>query len=427
MIQFGATLGRIAAAWGVLCLALTLPAMAQPDASGPVERETITTIREYEKVVREVERERGRPLLAAIFIKNRSPKVDDQKTRVFEDMIIGEVTDAGIRVVSPEDTVTALRRFQRAEDERERRTVDDRSKTVDDNRLMSDAVDRMLEDSTSALRLAQNMGVDYLLVGSITSYGVDSIHTNRPDLGINRTTDTHRLRATYKVLDIALGGSETAGNIVAEVRRGGDGNGGQTRVDETVLDDLLADAAAQSGVKLGRAIAAGRVNAPRTQEAKVGFAIACAMQDMSVPEVVKDDDGRYVLKGNDYKLQPMAVTVELDGVAIGSAPGTFEAFPGLHRLRLTREGFEPWEREVNLQKRGDGEPQLFQVALTLDAKGYQRWREMMDKIEQLKRDQALTEAQVKLIEGAAQLLRQSGLRVDYQSKSTSERRSFWPG
>jgi len=44
----------------------------------------------------------------------------------------------------------------------------------------------------------------------------------------------------------------------------------------------------------------------------------------------------------------MDVTVELDGIAIGSAPGSFQGFPGLHKLRLSREGFDSWERTVNL-------------------------------------------------------------------------------
>ena len=48
------------------------------------------------------------------------------------------------------------------------------------------------------------------------------------------------------------------------------------------------------------------------------------------------------------EVQPLDVTVELDGIAIGSAPGTFQAFPGLHKLRLSREGFKDWERTVNI-------------------------------------------------------------------------------
>ena len=41
-------------------------------------------------------------------------------------------------------------------------------------------------------------------------------------------------------------------------------------------------------------------------------------------------------------------TVELDGMAIGSAPGTFQALSGAHRIRITKDGYSAFERDVNV-------------------------------------------------------------------------------
>jgi len=416
---------------GVVLAMVASVSRAQVETTTETRERVTTTIREYETIIREVQKDRAEPLLAAIFIKNRAQNVDDQKTRVMEDMVIGEITDAGIRVVSPEDTVTALRRFLQTEEERERTREIDRSRVVDENRLMSQAVDRMLEDSTSALRLAQNMQVDYIIIASITSYGQETNRVSRPDLNMDRTVTTHRLRTMYKVLDIARGGSETAGNIVSERRTQQDNRTPGGVRSETVFDDLLADAAAQMGGQLGRKIAEGRVRERDPAADMVRFIVTCGMQDMSVPEIIRDEEGRYVITGNNYKLEAMAVTVELNGVVIGSAPGTFEAFPGLHRIRLTREGFSPWERNINLARRSDGDPMVLQVALQLDETGRRRWVEDMERLNRMKRDQALTDAEVKLVEGLAEMFRNTQIRIDPKSVNigTDEPRrrgSFWP-
>lgn len=45
------------------------------------------------------------------------------------------------------------------------------------------------------------MGVDYLFVVSIATFGKDTKRLHRPDLGIDRKVTTHKLRAVYKILD----------------------------------------------------------------------------------------------------------------------------------------------------------------------------------------------------------------------------------
>jgi hypothetical protein len=119
------------------------------------------------------------------------------------------------------------------------------------------------------------------------------------------------------------------------------------------------------------------------------------------------DDKRVTRGTGNVEMEPLDVTVELDGVALGSAPGLFQARPGLHKLRLSREGFKDWERTINVV---DG--QQLRVALQMSDAGYARWKDNMAFLQALENDRKLTDAEVKQIEGIAKFFSESHYRVD---------------
>jgi hypothetical protein len=324
------------------------------------------------------------PKRAAIFIKNRVGDGFTNKLGAFEDLLVGEIADLGFRVISPQDSVKSLQTFAN-----EQRLTD---------------LDKLLESRTSATRLAQNMGVDYLVVISITTFGTEEQHLKRPDLGIDRTVADHLLRATYKIVDANIGDSLSAGTVSATKRVQ---QSPEATMKADVSNTLLADAAQQIAGKLqakgGTAVLADLSD----KKEQATFLLACSMQDLSVPEVVKGEDGDLVLAGNRYKLEPISVTVELDGVVVGTAPGEFTAAPGIHTIRLSREGFKDWERTINVK---DG--QRLNVALTLTDEGRAYWFQMAEFFAKLKREERISEADAELIRGVAQKMRQSGIRVD---------------
>jgi hypothetical protein len=324
------------------------------------------------------------PKRAAIFIKNRVGDGFTNKLGAFEDLLVGEIADLGFRVISPQDSVKSLQTFAN-----EQRLTD---------------LDKLLESRTSATRLAQNMGVDYLVVISITTFGTEEQHLKRLDLGIDRTVADHLLRATYKIVDANIGDSLSAGTVSATKRVQ---QSPEATMKADVSNTLLADAAQQIAGKLqakgGTAVLADLSD----KKEQATFLLACSMQDLSVPEVVKGEDGDLVLAGNRYKLEPISVTVELDGVVVGTAPGEFTAAPGIHTIRLSREGFKDWERTINVK---DG--QRLNVALTLTDEGRAYWFQMAEFFAKLKREERISEADAELIRGVAQKMRQSGIRVD---------------
>ena len=144
----------------------------------------------------------------------------------------------------------------------------------------------------------------------------------------------------------------------------------------------------------------------------VNFNVACTMTDPRQQPILISAlgitaDNHVVLTNQPMAVQAMDVTVELDGVALGSAPGSFQGRPGLHKIRLSREGFDTWERTINIY-----EGQNLRVALQMSNAGYARWADTTAFLATLDANRKLTDAEVKRIEGIAEFFKNSHYRVD---------------
>jgi len=343
--------------------------------------------------------ETGDARKAAIFVANRADKSLDDKLGTFEDFITSHITEKGFTVISREVATDALSSLKKD------------SKPTD--------ADQLLSDNSSVLRLGQLLGVDYLIVASISSYGSDKRATDA--YGEKTVNVIHNLRVTYKILDATHGGTLASDTIkTSKTIRYSDT---ASEVDSDLINGLLDDAGEQVAASVGKK----DIKTVSLSKDQVDFSIACGMQDlanvpMSIPDV-RLDDGNNVSIGKDkLEVQALDVTVELDGVVIGSAPSSFKAAPGLHKIRLSREAFKPWERTINLT---DG--QKLKVALQMTEAGYQRWKDNTAFLAALENNRKLTDAEAEKIRGIAQMFRQSGYKVDVKSdvKVDVKRRSIF--
>ena len=98
---------------------------------------------------------------------------------------------------------------------------------------------------------------------------------------------------------------------------------------------------------------------------------------------------------------------------MGSAPGKLQVKPGLSKLRLTRDGYQTWERTINAV-----EGQTINVAMQMSPEGLARWQELTAFMNALKDQAKLTDAQIEVLKGQAQMLRQSGFKVDTKDAPT---------
>jgi hypothetical protein len=324
-------------------------------------------------------------LKIAIIVENHANAGLNDKTDALEDLVASRVAGKGFSVISRDVVVNALHSQPAGG---------------------ANNLDAALNDNTSALRLAQNLGADYILVPTIIGYGTEK--KSYTGSGIQTWNTIRRLRVSYKLAEANEGGALHGGAFIAEkVTR--DTANLQTE-DTDTLNELLDNIADQ----LASAVANNAQSLPAevAKAALVNFHLACTMTDprqqpILIPAVSVSADNILVVTNPPVAVQPLDVTVELDGVALGSAPGDFKARPGLHKLRLSREGFADWTRTVNLY---DG--QTLRVALQLSDDGYAQWKDTTDFLATLDANRKLTDAEVKRIEGIAEFFKNSHYRVD---------------
>jgi hypothetical protein len=96
---------------------------------------------------------------AAIFTFNRAGEEWNERMRPLEDLVTSQVVGAGFDVISRELSSNALNEFPK------------QSQVEGRNELPGAHLDNLLSNNTSALRLANNLGADYLISASITSFG----------------------------------------------------------------------------------------------------------------------------------------------------------------------------------------------------------------------------------------------------------------
>jgi hypothetical protein len=344
-----------------------------------------------ERVTTNVQTERAavsKTFSAAVVISNRAGKDYDDKISVLEDLLSARITDLGFSLLSREVVVDNLRKF-------------------DPNSVSAarpaDSLDAQLTDQSSALRLAQNMGADYIVQASIASYAA----TKRTVTAYGNTLNNYdyTLRVTYKILDASGGGSLTGD--VAKATRTEQATANASSEVQGIFDDLLDEATAQITSSLRTRIAAGKITAPKPAATLVTITIMPEAADLFIPDVRINAENVVTVGESKFKVTPLNATVEVDGVAVGTAPGKITLRPGFSKLRISREGFDAWERTISAS-----EGQVLNVAMKMSAAGYARFKDATSFLNELKNGTKLTDAEVKKIEGEAKSLENSFFKVD---------------
>jgi hypothetical protein len=316
----------------------------------------------------------------AVIVSNRAGKAYDDKVASLEDYVVAQVTDLGLSVISGETATHAVAGLDHA----------------------ANATDTALVQGTSAVRLAQTLGADYLLQVTLTGFDADARKIDA--YGVQAVNVTGTLRVTYKILDGVTGASLTADTVkVSKLVQQGETS---AAVQADMLDELLAEAAKKVAVSLKARLDAGRVAAPSAAQGLVTVTIQTEAADLTIPDIRIGVENTVSISESKLKVL-LSASVEVDGVTVGTAPGEITVKPGLSKLRVTREGFKPWERTVNFIK-----GQKLSVALEMSDDGYARWKDSTAFLNGLKNGSKLTDAEVKVLEGKAKAFEQSGFKVD---------------
>ncbi|MFT4587692.1 MAG: hypothetical protein ACI9VS_001616 [Candidatus Binatia bacterium] len=365
--------------------AQTPPTTADTQTS-VVEKKTVIETRTVTTTATKVKKGTSK---VAIIVENRAGREFNDKVLVLEDLLASRVAGKGFSVITREIVVNALNSYP----------TDGSVVRATPGQL----VDRLLADNTSALRLAQNLGADYVLAPVITSYGVDK--RTFAGSGIKTVNKTHNLRVSYKLAEGRAGGA-VAGDTVKVSKTIRQSAGLQVE-NSDLLNELLDDAA---GV-LAESLVARQKTLPAlmAKSDRVSLSVYCVATDFAeLPNASLNENNEVVLGSGAARVSILNAIVELNGAVVGAAPGDFKARPGFNKLRVSREGFKPFERTINVY-----EGQRLTVPMQMSEGGYARWKDVVKfYVKNMENNRKLTDAEVKVMEGYAKMLSQSGYRIN---------------
>ena len=343
-----------------------------------VTERTLTTVVQDVSVA-----EKPKEYTVAIFVANRAGKIGDTELGALEDYITARVTELNVHVISGETALNAV------------------GSMAPDAKV--NALDAQLAQSTSAVRLAQTLSASHLLQVSLS--GFESNKKTIDAYGVKTTNDERTVRVTYKILDGTTGASLAADTVrVTKIYQQSDQ--GMSDEHSSVVNGLLDEAAGKVAASLKRQIDRGRITTSAAQ-GMVAITLTTELTDVFVPDVRIGVENAVNISESKFKVSALAATVEIDGIAVGTAPGQLEVKAGLHKLRVVREGFKPWERTVNFTN-----GQKLNVGLEMSDAGYARWKDATAFMNDLKNGAKLTDAEVKLLEGKAKMFENSGFKVN---------------
>lgn len=269
-------------------------------------------------------------------------------------------------------------------------------------------LDALLSERTSALRLAQSLGADWIVLVSLSSVTREERTFN--DGTLQLTSHNHVLRVAYKIAEAGEGGVLAGDSIrVSRNIRGTQTAGVEsTEIFNQLVDDAVIRLLQVFPDKVLQVAKTGVTKPSQIEISVSAVPVDLTQNPLQLPDLRVGNDGS-ITKGSSGSVDVLLgdVSIEMDGVLVGTTPATLRLAPGFHKLRLTRPGFGAVEQTINPVTGLKLRP-----ALQMSEVGYARWRDTVAFLQAIEVNRKLTDSQVKAVEGFAKMLEQSGYRVD---------------
>ena len=246
---------------------------------------------------------------AAFFVQNRAGAKLEAQLDAFSDLLGTRLTDAGFEVIRYQDVLNRFTESRRAEDAQALRQFVELVQTA----KSEGTVDGPAPEA-SALRTAQLLEADFLVFASLISLGEN--RTSVQAYGTTQEATTTTLRLALRVL-AGDTGAQIFGDVIVVSEKIA-----QNAFVQTAADDLLNTLLDRGATEL----------AARVADRRAKIAAAAPAEP--------------VLAGVTVTASAPGAAVEVDGVVVGTAPGTFRIRPGVHEVRVTKEGYATWEKSV---------------------------------------------------------------------------------
>ena len=286
---------------------------------------------------------------AALFVQNRAGAKLESQLDVFNELVGTRLTDAGFEVIRYQDALDRFVESRAAESEQALRQGVEALQTAKAEGTVDGA-----SQEASALRVAQMMGADMLVFASLVSLGENKTSVNA--YGLTQESVVTTLRVALRVLESDLG-SQVYGDTITV----------SEKIAQTANLQVQAGDLVNTLLDRGAAELAGRV------QGSLAKIEAARLAEPALASVTMTTSAE-------------GAAVEVDGVVMGTAPGIFRIRPGVHEVRVTKEGYATWEKSVAF---ADG--MALNVPLELSAVGLARKGEL--EAQAIAREQSAADAQ----------------------------------
>jgi len=348
--------------------------------------ETLETVKTVTKIAPKAQHS------VAIFVLNRGGVKMEAYLPVMEDFVTAQVAGRGFSLIAKE--------------------------TLLGNRKDAEKGGFNYDDQT-ILSLSRDVGADYALVVTLAQLGQITKSIDDERIGLHEKNLVSSLDATFKLIELKQGAAIKAGMVNAfKVARADANAGSKAEIDAVTGGALLTDAATQISDKIADLAVAG----PNKADAGlIEIELNCNVDGFTLPEILKKDN-TWVVGTKTASAVANDVVVEVDGIMVGTAGGALSVRPGLHKLRLSRDGYVELSRFVNFIP-----GQRLNLSLAMTAAMHDRHSQDLLLLQGLKAGQILTEAEAARLTGMADFYKNSkvsfDLKVD-EKKNTDSRKNI---
>lgn len=280
--------------------------------------------------------DRAGPLRAAIFVQNHAGADLEASVPTFRDLLTARLTEKGFAIMDGHDIADRFNETEGSAD-----PVVDMLRAVAKGMetAKTEASVESVLNGASALRIAQMLEANYIIVATFASIGGEKkvFHGEGTLYKTGNEVFTRTLRTSIKVLEGNRGSTVYGDTVVTKARIGG--NQHLTTITDDGDNTLIDEAAERIADNIS---------------AKVQRIKETAVEGQSTVDI-------------EVVANVMGATVELDGAALGSAPGKFAVRPGIHQIAVSKERYVTWRKTVNVVPN-----QVLNVTLERSAIGEER-------------------------------------------------------
>ena len=276
-------------------------------------------------------------------------------------------------------------------------------------------------EKNNKITFARQLGADAIL-----SVNIDEFTSTRAEIPkFERTVVTFKLVTNYQFISSAQKSALGGESIIVEKKIPLTSQVGFSASENTILSELLDQAAEMvsksilNSELLETEMASKFKNSSKSKftsplakfpadQKLVSVTISANLKEMMMPEIISGKDGQLSVSGNELKVNPGDAEILVNGLLIGmcSKDKQIKVPEGICRLQIKRTGYVIEEKLINAY-----EGLSLSFILEPTEEEYNRWKEQIRFLQEIKAGDTFNQNQIKLTEGIFEFLKNSKYEV----------------